>query len=117
MEEAQRLCDRLVIMDQGKILTEGSPEELVEKYVGKEVLELHAPAATLEKLAQKARQLPAGSSAIETETVGDTLYLIWREKEANPLRHLPEIQDMDFHLRPATLEDVFLKLAGRELRE
>lgn len=40
MEEASHLCDRLVIMDQGKILTCGSPEELISKYAGREVMEL-----------------------------------------------------------------------------
>ncbi len=120
MEEAQRLCDRLVIMDHGRILTEGTPAKLVEEFVGKEVLEVRAGSEVLNKLKAKVERLrdaPASVFRVTTELVGDTLYLIWREKEANPLNHFPEIQDLDFHLRPASLEDVFLKLAGRELKE
>ncbi len=110
MEEAQRLCDRLVIMDHGKILTEGSPSQLVEKFVGKEVLEVRALPSVLQTLRKK---ITVG----ETELVGDSLYVMLRESKGNPLDRYPEIQELDFHLRPATLEDVFLKLAGRELRE
>jgi lipooligosaccharide transport system ATP-binding protein len=112
MEEAQRLCDRLVIMDKGKILTEGSPQSLVEKYVGKEVLEIRASQAVLRKLKEKMERPERVS-----EIVGDTLYVMLREKDGNLLEITPEIKGLDFHLRPASLEDVFLKLAGRELRE
>ena len=121
MEEAQRLCDRLVIMDQGKVLTEGSPTELVEKYVGCEVLEVHAPTPSLQKVErQVAAVLDANAllkNKLQTEIVGDTMYLLFRERDFNPLNQFPEIQKLDYHLRPASLEDVFLKLAGRELRE
>lgn len=112
MEEAQRLCDRLVIMDKGKILTEGSPAVLVEKYVGKEVLEIRAPRLSLVPLKAKVE-----GKTHEVELVGDTMYVLLRGKDGNLLELFPEIQQMDFHLRPASLEDVFLKIAGRELRE
>jgi lipooligosaccharide transport system ATP-binding protein len=121
MEEAQRLCDRLVIMDQGKILTEGSPEELVEKFVGKEVLEVHALPQELKSLKEKIESLEVLSEKKENqgevEVIGDSLYYLVREPNSHFSKILPEVQKLDFHLRPATLEDVFLKLAGRELRE
>ena len=118
MEEAQRLCDRLVIMDKGKILTEGSPEALVEKYVGKEVLELRASHSILKQWKDKIDgQKKANPKSQETELVGDTLYVMIREKDVNLIEIYPEIKALDLHLRPASLEDVFLKLAGRELRE
>jgi len=115
MEEAQRLCDRLVMMDHGKILIEGTPDALVEKLVGREVLEIRAKQAVLKVLKEKIDLLD--KKARETELVGDTLYVMIREKNGVLLEQLPEIQALDFHLRPASLEDVFLKLAGRELRD
>jgi len=121
MEEAQRLCDRLVIMDHGKILTEGSPDELVEKYVGKEVLEVHAPTGVLQKLDKQVASTVQDNAllknTLQTEVVGDTLYLMFRERDNNPLSQFPDIQKMEYLLRPASLEDVFLKIAGRELRD
>lgn len=119
MEEAQRLCDRLVIMDHGKILTEGSPAALVEKLVGREVLEVHAANAILQGLKTKIDSLetPGAAKNRETEVMGDTLWVMIREKNGTLLERVPEIQQLDFHLRPASLEDVFLKLAGRELRD
>ncbi|HKX11796.1 MAG TPA: ATP-binding cassette domain-containing protein [bacterium] len=116
MEEASRLCDRLVIMDHGRILTEGEPPALIEKYVGREVLEIRAPNAALQPLKQ-AVDAEDGHANRETELVGDTLYVLIREKNGALLEKMPEIQKLDFHLRPASLEDVFLKLAGRELRD
>ena len=119
MEEAQRLCDRLVIMDHGKILTEGSPSALVEKLVGREVLEVRAANGLLKVLKEKIDALETGNSPKnrETEVVGDTMWVMIREKNGTLLERVPEIQQLDFHLRPASLEDVFLKLAGRELRD
>ncbi len=119
MEEAQRLCDRLVIMDHGKILTEGSPAALVEKVVGREVLEVRAANGLLQALKGKIDALESGSGPRhrETEVVGDTMYVMIREKNGTLLEKIPEIQQLDFHLRAASLEDVFLKLAGRELRD
>ncbi len=121
MEEAARLCDRLVIMDLGKILTEGTPKALVEKYVGKEVLEVHAAKGVLQSLKanvdsaeESARSVP---KAWETEMVGDSLYIMFRERDVNPLNQFPQIQQLDYIMRPATLEDVFLKVAGHELKE
>ncbi len=118
MEEAQRLCDRLVIMDHGKILTEGSPAALVEKFVGREVLEVRAQNSKLKPLKVKIDALEQGGPKLrETELVGDTMYVLIREKDGALLEQVPEIKGLDFHLRPASLEDVFLKLAGRELRD
>lgn len=119
MEEAQRLCDRLVIMDHGKILTEGSPAALVQKVVGREVLEVRAANGLLKALKDKIDALESGAGPRhrETEVVGDTMYVMIREKNGTLLEKIPEIQQLDFHLRAASLEDVFLKLAGRELRD
>jgi lipooligosaccharide transport system ATP-binding protein len=111
LEEAAQLCDRLVIMDRGIILEEGSPGELVERHVGREVLEL----APVDGEAGSILTL-VGGSILAHQTIGRTLYLytsdgreVWRQ-----------VQGLNGHfshmrLRPATLEDVFLKLTGRGL--
>ncbi|HUS15584.1 MAG TPA: ATP-binding cassette domain-containing protein [Chloroflexia bacterium] len=109
MEEAVQLCDRLVIMNEGLILAEGPPAELVQRLVGHEVAEVRLPEA--ERPALLAR-LPAG---IEHEESGDTLYLFARSPgglRAVDLNALPYA----LH-RQASLEDVFLRLTGRGLAE
>ncbi len=121
MEEAQSLCDRIVIMDNGKFLTEGRPKDLVEKYVGKEILEIRGQDSVLRDLQ---RQIENDSRFSEptrgrssTDLVADTLYVRLPGSPLKPLEVFPKIQEMDFHLRHASLEDVFLHLTGRELRD
>jgi lipooligosaccharide transport system ATP-binding protein len=113
MEEAAQLCDRLVIMHEGDILTLGKPDQLVEEMVGHNVLEFRlAPSEKPKALAQiEILGLPA-------EDVGDGIYVFGRE--GHDLDQLPkrlDVQIDSYLYRQATLEDVFLKLAGRELRE
>ncbi|GAB4258483.1 MAG: ABC transporter ATP-binding protein [Deferrisomatales bacterium] len=109
MDEAARLCDRLVILDHGRILVEGAPEALVRAHLGTYVLEVAEPGDEL-------RRYLAGQG-LEVEDLGHRL-LVYGERT-----------DEVFHavsrrfcaggcvMRMATLEDVFLKLTGRELRE
>jgi lipooligosaccharide transport system ATP-binding protein len=111
MEEAQQLCDRLVVMHQGRILKEGAPGRLVEDLIGREVIEVRAPAG------EDARILAhlAGFDCAH-ERVGDTLYFYCREGHG-PMKKLLELDLPNTLNRPATLEDVFLKLTGRSLHE
>ncbi|NLW08061.1 MAG: ABC transporter ATP-binding protein [Clostridia bacterium] len=111
LEEAAQLCDRLVIMDQGHILETGTPRELVERHVGREVLEL-AP------LPEGGKEELAGINGefLASQVIGQTLYLytnrgrqLWRALQKCGLDFTHQV------LRPATLEDVFLKLTGRGL--
>ncbi|MBI4320683.1 MAG: ABC transporter ATP-binding protein [Chloroflexi bacterium] len=113
MEEAAQLCDRLVIMDLGRILTCGAPEELVERHVGREVLELrlepHDRAAAVRRLSEL---------GLSVEEVENTVYVFGSDGAA--LRDLPArlgLHARGIAYRQASLEDVFLKLAGRGLRE
>jgi lipooligosaccharide transport system ATP-binding protein len=111
MEEAQQLCDRIVVMHQGRILKEGTPGRLVEDEIGREVVEVRTPP---EDDARILGQL-AGLDCAH-ERVGDTLYFYCRE--GHGLRQ--KLLDLDLPNtlnRPATLEDVFLKLTGRSLHE
>jgi lipooligosaccharide transport system ATP-binding protein len=109
MEEAERLCDELIIMDRGRILDRGAPASLAKRHVEPEVLELRGNGAgDLRALAARA--------GTRYELVGDTVYCY--AADARPvidrLKDLPEISYLH---RPANLEDVFLKLTGRELRD
>ena len=110
MEEAAQLCDRLVMMNEGVILAEGTPAKLVEEMVGFEVIELRS-----EEAAQHNILGMLGSRSIEHELHADTLYLFSRRSDAFDDLQFPHL---NFRLqRRATLEDVFLKLTGRDLTE
>jgi lipooligosaccharide transport system ATP-binding protein len=111
MDEAAQLCDRIVVMHHGTILAEGTPRSLVRDHAGERVLELHIPSEQRDALLAEAR-----SDAIEVEAYGDVAYLFGDEAALTPIAH--QIGD-DFRalLRPANLEDVFLRLTGRELVE
>ncbi len=119
MEEAAALCDRIVIMDQGRIVAEGAPAELVRTHVGREVVELrgletHEPGR--EVLAQVLR---AAGDLAEAHEVHSDLVLIYTADGEGLLHRIRE-QGFDVEaatLRHATLEDVFLKLTGRMLRD
>ncbi len=112
MEEATQLCDRLVIMNEGKILAEGSPQALIHKYVGKEVYEIRGARSVLTALGELFRK-----HHLPCEHFEETLYLFIQDGKIPDEELLAAIRKMNFHHRMATLEDVFLKISGRELRE
>ena len=108
LDEASRLCDRLVIMDNGKILVEGAPADLVRDHVGHEIVEV-----------EKSPEVTAclDEMQIPFEVTGDTV-LVATESSREIARILLErCRPEKMLTRPATLEDVFLKLTGRKLRE
>jgi lipooligosaccharide transport system ATP-binding protein len=112
MDEAEQLCDRIVIMDRGLIMEEGKPNELVEKHIGREVLEMRLP----EKLIS---EIPKDDPLIRGFDAYRDLLILYSNK-ADTL--LDKIQSMgvkaDYAIvRRSTLEDVFLKLTGRRLTE
>jgi len=109
MEEAERLCDDLVVIDQGRIITQGSPKRLVRDQVEPDVVEIHATTPAL----NTALTALAG---LREETVGETRYLYTREPTPL-LACLESHADAAYMHRPANLEDVFLKLTGRDLRD
>lgn len=111
MEEAAQLCDRLVLMDKGKIIAEGTPAELIEKHVGRDVLELRLRDGAKTLVKEQLAQLSASS-----EEAGDTLYVY--TDDGRRLHSQLKLSSVDrVLLRTATLEDVFLKLAGHALQE
>jgi lipooligosaccharide transport system ATP-binding protein len=108
LDEAARLCDRLVIMDNGKILVEGAPADLVKQYVGNEVVEVEKTEEVLSCLNGK---------NIPFEVIGDNVQIA-TESSREVIRVLfDQCTPHKVLTRPATLEDVFLKLTGRKLRE
>ncbi len=110
MDEAQRLCDRLAIMDRGVILDVGSPTELIDRHIESHVVEVHGPG--LERwLAEGDRQW-----ILRSEQVGETLFC-YTDHERELVEELCEHEGLRYLSRAADLEDVFLKLTGRELRE
>ena len=110
MEEAARLRDRLVIMNHGKILAQGTPRDLVRQYVGGKVVEVPSGGELADRVTELARQ-----NGMEVEEYGDTLYMFSPNGEASAAAL--ELEDEQAIVRAANLEDVFLRLAGRELRE
>ena len=109
MEEAAVLCDRLVIMDHGKLLVEGSPEELIERYAGKTVMEIERPdAAFMEAMTRM---------GADHERLGERVFIYLQENSQAEAFAAQSVCSTGCTLRPSTLEDVFLRLTGRELRE
>ncbi|MDP2216592.1 MAG: ABC transporter ATP-binding protein [Methanolobus sp.] len=108
LDEIEKLCDRLVVMDYGKILVEGSPAQVIEKYVGSGIVEAEHNPELIDCLEKKEANY---------EVIGDLVHIY----TDNP-KQIAEYLTMECSLsklsaRPATLEDVFLKLTGRRLRE
>ena len=109
MDEAQSLCDRLLIMDEGKTVVSGKPLDLVRSHVGEYALELVAGP-------QIEREIKQSHPELETQRTGQRLYLYASSTEVlAPL--VAQYSEQQSRLRPASVEDVFLKLTGREIRE
>lgn len=117
MEEAERLCDRIAIVDHGRKIAEGAPRELVSQMKVESCLEFAANglAASPEEL----KRLPAVSKVL---TNGDQVELFSKQPQKT-LEQLIELarsrgsEIKDLHIRRPTLEDLFLELTGRSLRE
>jgi len=110
LDEAARLCDRLVIMDNGKILVEGAPADLVRDHVGHEIVEVE----TSDDVVTCLREL-----GVPFEVTGDMVQVAATSETAREVAKtiLERCRPERMITRPATLEDVFLKLTGRNLRE
>ncbi|MCW1092601.1 ATP-binding cassette domain-containing protein [Streptomyces sp. RS2] len=111
MDEAEQLCDRLVVMDGGLIVTEGSPGGLIERYCTREVLELRFGPGEREAMTDKARGLVE-----RIEELPDRILLYTDEGEATlAAAHARGVVPLTALTRRASLEDVFLTLTGRSL--
>ncbi len=109
MEEAARLCDRLIIMDHGRILVEGRPQDLIRDHAGKDIIEVGDPGEALRSFVR--------DRGLRHDDLGHRI-LIYCDERDQLYREVSEHYCRDgCILRTATLEDVFLKLTGRDLRE
>jgi lipooligosaccharide transport system ATP-binding protein len=109
MDEAERLCDRLAVLDHGHLVTEGAPRELIAAQIEPQVVEIFGDDAAL--WAKARRELGE-----RLEVAGDTAFFYCRDA-APLLAALAETPALRYVHRAANLEDVFLKLTGRELRD
>jgi len=112
MDEAEQLCDRLVVMDRSKIAAEGSPRELIERYSTPEVLELRFDPGRHQIAAEKL----GGVTAERQEVLADRilLYVTNGDITLASVRALG-LEPLTSLVRRSTLEDVFLRLTGRRL--
>ncbi len=108
MEEAERLCDEIVIIDHGKLITQGPPKDLIRIHCQKEVLEIRGelPDRLFTEL---------GYQRSRFEQAGDTYYL-YSDDPAELLETAAALPELACLHRQSGLEDVFLRLTGRELR-
>ncbi len=113
MDEAERLCDRLVIMDHGKVIAEGAPQALIRDHLPPLVIEARADAGAGAQLEDAAKRL--GLDAVRS---GDRVSVFVDDADVALARLREEGWRLErAFVRPANLEDVFLKLTGRALRE
>jgi len=111
MDEAEQLCDRLVVMDAGKIVAEGSPRELIERYSSREVVELRFDDNALDAVAGKLSGLGE-----RVEVLPDRILLYASDGDtASAEVHRRGLTPAGVLVRRSTLEDVFLHLTGRTL--
>jgi lipooligosaccharide transport system ATP-binding protein len=114
MDEAEQLCDRLVVMDGGKIAAEGSPRELIDRYSTREVLELRFHVSDHDQAADKIADVPADRIEVLADRI--LLYVDNGDAVLSAVRGLG-LEPVTSLVRRSTLEDVFLRLTGRRLED
>ncbi|MGH9185801.1 MAG: ABC transporter ATP-binding protein [Acidimicrobiales bacterium] len=114
MDEAEQLCDRLVVMDKGQIVAEGSPRSLINRYSSREVLELRF------RIGEQEMAVPrldgVGALAERVDVLPDRVLVYTHDGEAaSVMVHEHGLEPESTLVRRSTLEDVFLRLTGRSL--
>jgi lipooligosaccharide transport system ATP-binding protein len=109
MDEAENLCDRLIIMDHGAIIAQGRPRELIREHAAESVIEIEGPSDELRAFVKE--------KSVNHEDLGERL-VIYAEARGDLENEVREKFCMEAcTFRAGNLEDVFLRLTGRELRE
>ncbi len=125
MDEAERLCDRLAVIDHGRLIAEGAPRELIAEHIESQVVEVYGDgaidwAAQLKAKASASPETPGHalhpSPAERIEISGETVFCYTHRAEPL-LQDLGTANGLRYLHRPANLEDLFLKLTGREMRD
>jgi lipooligosaccharide transport system ATP-binding protein len=111
MDEAERLCDRLLVLDHGYKIAEGRPRDLIAEHLEPEVVEVYGQGATA-----LAQDPDLQAMAERTEVSGETVFFYTRASRPllDALQAWPQLRTLH---RPSNLEDLFLKLTGRQIRE
>lgn len=109
MDEAERLCDRLAVIDLGRMIAEGKPHQLIAQHIEPQVVEVYG-----ENVAEWSSRAHALTDRMEVS--GDTVFCYVRHAEPL-LQSLSGVIGLRYLHRPANLEDLFLKLTGREMRD
>ncbi len=110
MDEAERLCNRLLVLDHGKKIAEGTPRDLIAAHLEPDVVEVFGVGA------QALVDSPLRSLAARVEVSGETVFF-YTQDSAQLLQALSAYPQLRTLHRPANLEDLFLKLTGRQIRE
>jgi len=110
MDEAERLCDRLLVLDHGKKIAEGKPRDLINQHLEPDVVEVFGGDPKV------IAACVAGNYAKRVEVSGDTVFF-YSDTATPLLQALADIPGLRTLHRPANLEDLFLKLTGRQIRE
>ncbi len=110
MDEAERLCSRLLVLDHGRKIAEGSPRALIAQHLEPDVVEVYGAGATA------LVESPLKALAARVELSGETVFFYTQDARAllEALAGWPQLRTLH---RPANLEDLFLKLTGRQIRE
>ena len=110
MDEAERLCNRLLVLDHGKKMTEGTPRDLIAQNLEPDVVEVYGAGALA------LTESPLKAMAARVEVSGETVFFYTSDAKGllAALADYPELRTLH---RPANLEDLFLKLTGRQIRE
>ena len=110
MDEAERLCNRLLVLDHGKKITEGTPRQLIADHLEPDVVEVYGAGALA------LMESPLKSMAARVEVSGETVFFYTEDSRRllDALTQYPKLRTLH---RPANLEDLFLKLTGRQIRE
>jgi len=110
MDEAERLCDRLLVIDHGRKIAEGAPRDLIAQHLEPDVVEVYGGAAAA------LSQGPLRALASRVEVSGETVFF-YTQDAAPLMQQLAHDHTLRSLHRPANLEDLFLKLTGRQIRE
>lgn len=108
MDEAERLCDRIYIMDCGKIISHGTPTSLIQQHVEKYVIEIYSDNIS--------SWLNTHSTLFSRHEIFGQMVYCYTDN-ADPLVHELQLAQLRYISRPASLEDVFLAITGKDLRE
>ncbi|PIS11513.1 MAG: ABC transporter ATP-binding protein [Bdellovibrio sp. CG10_big_fil_rev_8_21_14_0_10_47_8] len=111
MEEAEKICDRIAIMDRGKVLAVGTPRELIQRLVGTQVIELQVPRGDLQYYLSR---LSSHNFAFQVVKQQVNVHL---KDNDDPQRVMNLVQGISLTLRQSGLSDVFFKLSGHDVRD